>query len=278
MIDFSSAAKRVKLVCLDMDGTLLGADREIPEPHKQIPAFLKKRGVRFTIVTGRPPYMCRKEVAEMGATEPMVCANGAMLCSPDGRLLAPGKFVSRAGAELFMGFLRRERIDHYVYTAERIYTCPDEFPHASRWRARLATMDPAHRWEVLTLDRFDPARERVLKFLVCTDRHETVAGFLDAHPEIGLNHARTTPESIDVCAAEADKGRGLTALCGLLGVPLAETMVFGDGGNDLPMFAAAGYGIAMANAADFVKARASATTEFTSDEGGAYRFLQRVFA
>lgn len=279
MFDLHQAKKDVKLVCLDMDGTLLAKNREIPHLHRQLPAFLKQHGVRFTLITGRPPYMCVKEISEMQLTEPFVCANGALLCAPTGGWLREGLLIDYSRAHQFIMFLQAAKINFYLYTPERIYTCPDDFTHARIWRARLQNeILPAHRWEVLTLKQFDAKKEAVLKFLVCTNNPERVEAYIQDHPEIGLNFARTTPESLDVCDQRADKGAGLTALLDELHFQPHQVMVFGDGGNDIPMFKVAKYAVAMANAPAFVKAAASAVTTQPNDHGGAYSFLQTVFA
>ena len=59
-------------------------------------------------------------------------------------------------------------------------------------------------------------------------------------------------------------------LAQLLGVPLAEIAVIGDGGNDVAMFERGGFGIAMGNASDGVKRAADAVTTGNNENGVAH--------
>lgn len=52
-----------------------------------------------------------------------------------------------------------------------------------------------------------------------------------------------------------------------LGLPLSAIAVIGDMQNDLPMFEVAGFSIAMGNASDTVKSKASKVTASNEDEG-----------
>ena len=64
-----------------------------------------------------------------------------------------------------------------------------------------------------------------------------------------------------------DKGAALSRLGEELGIPQDEVTFIGDDWNDLPAFEAAGTGIAVANAAEEVKARAHAITESRGGQG-----------
>ena len=66
-------------------------------------------------------------------------------------------------------------------------------------------------------------------------------------------------------APEADKGRALEQLAGALGVDMSDTAAFGDYLNDLGMVRAAGYGVAMGNAHEDVKAAADEVVGTNAD-------------
>jgi hydroxymethylpyrimidine pyrophosphatase-like HAD family hydrolase len=74
---------------------------------------------------------------------------------------------------------------------------------------------------------------------------------------------------LDVTHPEANKGTAARALAELLGVEAAAMACLGDMPNDLPMFAASGFAIAMGNAPDAVKRRAHAVTADNDSDGWA---------
>ena len=76
----------------------------------------------------------------------------------------------------------------------------------------------------------------------------------------------------------ADKGKAMVAMCQHEGFDVADTMAFGDGGNDIPIIQKAGIGVAMGNAVDMVKAVADHVTSSVDDEGvsNALRFFHVI--
>jgi hydroxymethylpyrimidine pyrophosphatase-like HAD family hydrolase len=79
--------------------------------------------------------------------------------------------------------------------------------------------------------------------------------------------ARSQPYYLDVTHPLANKGTALTDVAKLLGVPLAEIAVIGDGGNDIAMFERSGLSIAMGNASPEVQHAADLVTDSNEEEG-----------
>lgn len=84
------------------------------------------------------------------------------------------------------------------------------------------------------------------------------------------------PFFVEVLNPGVHKGRGLVRLCESLDVPLEEVLAFGDGDNDAEFLTVAGCGFAMKNARDNVKALADFVTEWTNDEDGVIRTLEKL--
>jgi Cof subfamily protein (haloacid dehalogenase superfamily) len=78
---------------------------------------------------------------------------------------------------------------------------------------------------------------------------------------------RSQPYYLDVTNPFANKGTALTDVAKLLGVPLAEIAVIGDGGNDIAMFERSGLSIAMGNASSEVQQAADLVTDSNEEEG-----------
>ena len=83
----------------------------------------------------------------------------------------------------------------------------------------------------------------------------------------GLVASRWNPIFADLNVANVNKATGLQTMADYYGIDLAETMAFGDGGNDVPMLKVAGIGVAMGNASDSVKAAARFVTSHVDDHG-----------
>lgn len=83
------------------------------------------------------------------------------------------------------------------------------------------------------------------------------------------------PFFVEVLRAGVCKGRGLERLCDEIGVPIEECIAMGDGDNDVEFVEAAGRGVAMKNARVTLKERADEVLEWTNDEDGVIKALQR---
>jgi hydroxymethylpyrimidine pyrophosphatase-like HAD family hydrolase len=93
--------------------------------------------------------------------------------------------------------------------------------------------------------------------------------------------ARSQPYYLDVTSPQATKAAVVATLSKLLNIPPAQIATMGDMPNDVSMFRASGFSIAMGNSSDEVKALASAVTDSNENEGFAKavrRFVLRQTA
>ncbi len=88
--------------------------------------------------------------------------------------------------------------------------------------------------------------------------------------------ARSQLYYLDVTPHGTNKGTAVAALCRRLGVAPAQLITLGDMENDVPMFRAAGFSIAMGNASDAVKRQASAAAALTNDADGFADAVERL--
>jgi Cof subfamily protein (haloacid dehalogenase superfamily) len=82
-----------------------------------------------------------------------------------------------------------------------------------------------------------------------------------------VSFQQNTQYTIDITPLATTKATGLQSLAGYLGVKPAEVMVLGDGSNDLEMFEYAGIAVAMGNADNSVKKRATFITADCDNNG-----------
>ena len=80
--------------------------------------------------------------------------------------------------------------------------------------------------------------------------------------------------NLEINDAQATKGCGLSALAAHLGIDVSQIMAFGDGENDQTMIEAAGFGVAMGNAVDSLKAAADYVT-LTNDKDGVAAAIEK---
>jgi hydroxymethylpyrimidine pyrophosphatase-like HAD family hydrolase len=93
----------------------------------------------------------------------------------------------------------------------------------------------------------------------------------------GIYMARTFPAFLEIMAAGVSKGAGLRAAMEKRGLAAPDLIALGDEENDLPMFEAAGFSVAPANAKEKVREAADVVTASNADDGAA-QYLEALFS
>ena len=81
----------IKLIAIDLDGTLLNAQKEVSQANRQALAYAKAKGVKVVLCTGRPYFAMKHFLADLGLVDPedyIVTFNGGMVQkAQDGQVL-----------------------------------------------------------------------------------------------------------------------------------------------------------------------------------------------
>jgi Cof subfamily protein (haloacid dehalogenase superfamily) len=254
------AHRTVRLVACDLDGTLLLPDATVSARSLAAIGRLRRAGIVFLLVTGRPPRSVREIAARAGLGGLAVCANGALVYDLDaGQVLASTPLASGVGRRLVREL--RRALPGVVFAAE------DErgFRRESAWVGHgLDAVD-----EVVHPDPVDLVAEPVAKLLL---RHPELAQaeLVARVRELASDRAVVTYSGahlVEISAAGVTKAYALDWVCRRLGIPAAAVMAFGDMPNDLPMLAWAGRAVAVANARPEVRRAADEVTASNLDDG-----------
>jgi 5-amino-6-(5-phospho-D-ribitylamino)uracil phosphatase len=253
----------IRLLALDLDGTLLNSRGEISEGNRLALARAREQGVHVALVTGRRFRDARPLALELGLDVPVISHNGALTKHAQtletvAAILLPveaAREVLRLGREhnldamvsddhLGLGVLLYDHIsegntalERYIAWSRRIHG--DEAEEAVR---RVPSLE----------DFLDHAPVHISFSGGCA-RMESLGETLKC--ELGARikvFATMYPKHdfalIDVVNPEASKGLGVKAAAAELNVTREEVMAVGDNLNDLEMLHYAGTGVIMGNA------------------------------
>lgn len=249
----------IKSLFFDIDGTLVSfKTHEIPQSTTAALAKAKAKGVGIYISTGRPISI----ITNLKAIEPLIdgyiTTNGA-LCFIGNETVCCNAIAQDDVATIIAD------ADKHDYTMlvvgehdVRLYNPKNIFHEVFFDELNVTNIDT-------TLPASDViGKQRILQFSpFITAEHE--AELMPTMPDCvsGRWHEAFT----DITAKEADKGKGLAAMAQHLGLDIAETMAFGDGGNDVAILRRAGIGVAMGNAGDAALNAADYVTSSVDDNG-----------
>ena len=273
----------IKLIALDLDGTLLDSEKRLSERNRAALERAAAKGVHVVPTTGRFFGMMPEAIRALPFVRYAITVNGAQVYDRE-----TDTALARAEIPVATAIAAMEVLDGF----DCIYDCYQENwgwmtdamqRKADRYApdAHYLRMIREFRKPVPELKAHLAAKGADVQKVMCFARDAadlpTIQGALAARfPELVLT--RSTPNNVEINHALAHKGEAMRRLAEALGFGLESCMAFGDGLNDLTMVRDAGLGVAMANAAPEVLAAAKYTTLSNDDDGVAAaieRFLAR---
>lgn len=268
--------KNIKLVALDLDGTLFDNSSHISKRNVQAIRAITDKGIHVVISTGRPfegiPF---DQIKDTGINY-AITANGSGIYEISTGKCLYENAMDEALITPILNFLLTRDIHMDAFIGGKGYT-PVQCVETAQ---KLTVPSSIKNYIITTRTRLDnilqfihenqlKVQKMTLNFYPAADGtlidRETVRKFLVSNPSIttvcgGYNNLEFT-------RADANKGVGLRKLAEILGVNPDATMAIGDTENDLAIIEAAGIGVAMGNATDAVKARADYVTTTNTKDG-----------
>lgn len=255
----------IKLIALDLDGTLLTSDKRISEANKKALQAARDRGVYVVLTTGRPLQAIGtflEELDLLGEGQYSITFNGGLVQENTGRVLDK------------IGFTINEV--RAIRQVTNQLDLPLDILHGGDVYSLPAVHDSLYLTANPLLNKIEISDADLPEDFVYNKAVSAVAAdFLDGQiPKIPreLYDRFEIFKSRDMLLEWSPKGvhkaNGLAKLIGHLGIDQSEVMACGDEGNDLSMIEWAGLGVAMANATDEIKSAANLVLPKTNDEDG----------
>jgi Cof subfamily protein (haloacid dehalogenase superfamily) len=266
--------QKIKLIALDLDGTLLSSAKTLGGLSKRILTKLYEKGVNITLSTGRAFHHTQHVSALLGFPVHLICADGAYILPQKHK----DPILKPFPAELFrqISKLLRSHLPYvYLLTEDQIW-CQDSQKANKKiygWGNQLFTTGPEliHDLQVLQVIYINTTPEADTFYRFLKEKMPLLAAELSPSLEPGYSQITIRPPGVN-------KGSALETLAKLLGIKLEESVVFGDWLNDLPMLEKGGLAVTPANSVDEVKAAADIVSVYTSDEDFVGRELARLLS
>ncbi|CEG27033.1 Cof-type HAD-IIB family hydrolase [Bacillus sp. B-jedd] len=230
----------IKLIALDMDGTLLDDSHEVSEENRRAIQEAEEKGIKVVLSTGRNLATCRDYAVSLKLSSYLVTINGAEIYGPEGDLVERNP-VSLPLMKWMYDVSKEHKTDFWAISTEKVYR--NEMP---------GNLDE-HEWLKFG---FDIPEDAV---------RETVLGLLREKGEVEISNS--SPTNLEVNAVGINKAEALKKVCEKLEINMDNVMAVGDSLNDILMIKEAGLGIAMGNAQDVVKNEANWVTANNNESG-----------
>lgn len=258
--------KGIKLIVVDLDGTLLKSDKSLDDNIKDV---ISGQDYKFTIASGRSMVLVKKFISELDINSPYITNNGAEIYQND----ACVKQYSIPDEEVrFILNLVQEfnlechaNAENYIYTMGKIDLI---LPFRKRFEGVLPIVDNAS---------INAVCANTINKIMCIDKDlnkiEKFAKKINLYCE-HVHCERAEGNAFVIVNRQASKGKALKNLIELLHISSEEVIVFGDNYNDVSMFEAVKYSVCMENADKDVKDKATFICK-SNDMNGVSDFIQK---
>lgn len=275
-----ASSPRIRLLVLDVDGTVTDARHEIPEATRQAVRRVREAGIRVMLATGRRYRDTLPVAAALGIDAPLVTASGALVKAPPTHATLHRAAFGPGVLEQVVGMIVGAGHEPVLYT--------DSYAEGFDFHCRQCDLPPAgepgrglqeYFARNAGLARVRPdlhtavppgvfagfamgPRDDMLALEAALDG--AVPGQLSAHV---IRSPRYRDWLCEIAPAGVTKWSGIMAVAREWGLGASEICAVGDDVNDLPMICEAGLGVAMGNAVAEVRAAADRIVG-TSDAAG----------
>jgi Cof subfamily protein (haloacid dehalogenase superfamily) len=284
-------ATEIKLVALDLDGTLLDRQRRCSDRNRRALEAVAERGVQLVLASGRMHHSVEEEAGRLGLSGPIISYNGAMICEAgaDTPLLHQPVAAELAAGIVQMAVETRAHLQYFVAGEAALKAVGDQayrpggtrcalpeallVPRVSHWARLYQRRAGSRPHPVGDLRRLAGTSPTKMIVIAPPETVEELLPRYEARYRDQLYVTRSLPEYIEFLDRRVSKGAALGRLAEHLGIPIEATMGCGDELNDLPLVEAAGVGVAMPSAAPEVKAAADFVP--SSDTEGVAEALEK---
>ncbi len=237
MID---SKKIIKLIAIDMDGTLLNERHEISRENRNAIKEAEDKGIHVVISTGRTTLTCTDLVNSLSLNSYLITVNGSEIWDEKGNLLE-------------RQLLDTKFIEHMWALKQKYKTECWAASVGNVWRGEFPDDFSLHEWMKFGFDiKDDKVRKIILDELMQNE---------------ALEVSNSSPTNLEINAAGVNKANALKKVCKRIGITMENVLAIGDSLNDLAMIKEAGIGVAMGNAQDFVKESADWVTSTNEKDG-----------
>ncbi len=275
------ARQDIKLIALDLDGTLFDDQGNIPEENVKVLQALAENNTIIALSSGRMTDCVAPAGEIMGIDCPLIVYNGAMVRARkrENREIIYHNPLPPEYGDMLIDYSLQHRFHLNYYLNDTLYAQEDKY---LRKYALIYSRQTGATFHFLKDLRKLKGNAPTKLILITDTAHEDISRTRDFQYEhfmrkLGekINLVKTNPEYLEFLNKGADKGIGLQKISEFYGISRENIIAFGDGENDIEMLEFAGIGVALSNAKEKVKKIADVVLDWDNNQAGVARFLSR---
>ena len=265
----------IKLIAIDLDGTLLTKNLEISKENLAAIKQARERGVHVVIATGRPMLFTKPYMKVLNLDTPYIMYNGGHIMNADQSTIE-SNFLTEDQVLETVSLLEQHNTAYMLYTDNTVFYKPCKRIEFLKEMAQHVEESLRAKFELVTDFKKVIKENKFNKVLIVEENKEQYPIVYERFMKLSGTYDILMSSSfyIEVIPKGTSKGTALEKVGKLLNVKQSEIMAIGDQENDVTMIEYAGIGIAMGNAIESVKKQADYVT-LTNKENGVAHAIKR---
>lgn len=264
-----------KMICIDMDGTLLGKGRKISDYSKQIIKEAYKKGIEIVITTGRIYNNAAYFSELLGVKSPVIAANGAIVREKNTDNIIYSSPMKTEECIEVARFLKSKKVSFHFYTLDTIY-CNSKLNkfltkiymksklQFENYKIEYKVVKENSEWEKI----FKENEDQITKCIAFSLNHKKIFEIKEKLKDHnGIVYYGAGRKSVEINAQNASKGNAVKALAEYYNISPEQIMCIGDNENDISMLKYAGLAVAMENAVEDAKKVSNYITDSNKEDG-----------
>lgn len=262
---------KYKLICIDMDGTLLNDKKEVSDENLNTLKKASEKDVKIAVCTGRLFASARYYAELIGVEAPVIASNGAYIREKDRDEVIYELSIGIDKCKALQSILSKYSFNIYYNKFDSVIT-QNGFYEGNTYAAMNKNLHDKNKIKLITTDDINKFIEEqgddILKCICISDDYESLIKAKKEILEMGYYEVvSSNRDNIEVMLKGISKGKAVKVLADFYNISRDEIICIGDNENDLSMIEFAGLGVAMGNAADKVKSIANYITETNNNNG-----------
>ena len=267
--------KNIKLICIDMDGTLLNSNHEVSDRNKEALRKANELGINIALTTGRIFISARYYSDLIGINTPVIASNGAYIKNRyEDNAILEGALDKETAIEIYK-IVKKHNLSINFNSWDTLIR-EKEVPKTHAYYIMNKYLNKEKRVKFLitndiisTINNFDGT---ILKGIVIEEK-ESKDNLWAAKKEIKerfkdkLHVVSSGNDNFEIMDGRISKGNAVSHLAKSLNIISEEVMCIGDSENDISMLEFSGVAVAMGNGNDFVKKIADFITDTNNNDG-----------
>ena len=264
VIIISQKLDNIKVIFLDIDGTLYNNKKQVTEYTKKILNRIIEKEIYVVLCSGRQNSQVCELSRSINFSKYVIACNGAFVYDYEDDIDISESVMKKESIEKICFFCKEKDIKFILEAKEDRYV---NFNSDKKTYIKIDDIKDISRAKIFQVVIDDVETENIeeIKEILTNDKNIWSANY-------GPN--TLNKQFFDINNRNIDKGIGIKELIKYLGIKNEQTIGFGDGVNDYAMFRECGIGVAMGNAGEQLKKVADYVT-LANNEDGVAKFIEK---